>query len=234
MRAPVFVLALLALGASDPLRAQTTADATVALVAPPATAPLHRADAGGTNANAVVLGPGDVVRITVWRRPELSGEFLIAADGSITHPLYRAVTVGGVPLDAAEERVETFLKRFEETPQFVLEPLLHISVSGEVMRPNLYTVGPGTAVTQAVALAGGPSVIGRRDRVVVVRAGKAITVDLSRLDVGGSQMPIRSGDQIFVERQRSVFREFIAPAITLTGSAAAILTVVLRANHGSF
>src|SRR5690349_4287754 len=36
----------------------------------------------------VVLAPGDSVRVVVWRKPELSGDFIIAPDGSITHPLY--------------------------------------------------------------------------------------------------------------------------------------------------
>src|SRR5215218_6153155 len=38
---------------------------------------------------AVSLSPGDSVRITVWRKPEFSGDFIVAPDGTISHPLYR-------------------------------------------------------------------------------------------------------------------------------------------------
>src|SRR5205807_6485967 len=49
-----------------------------------------------------VLTPGDSVWIMVWRKPEFTGEFAVAADGSISHPVYRAVVVGGVPLATAQ------------------------------------------------------------------------------------------------------------------------------------
>src|SRR5205814_4955267 len=70
-----------------------------------------------------VLAAGDVIRIEVWRNKELSGDFPIAADGSITHPLYRELKVAGVPLPTVEQQVRTFLSRYESNPSFVLFPL---------------------------------------------------------------------------------------------------------------
>src|SRR5205085_1456505 len=67
-----------------------------------------------TSNEQVVLAPGDSVRLVVWRKPEMSGDFIVAPDGSITHPLYRAVRVGGVPFATAEANVRTFLARFEQ------------------------------------------------------------------------------------------------------------------------
>src|SRR5437016_2136635 len=52
----------------------------------------------------VVLSPGDAIRIIVWRNAELSGEFTIAPDGSITHPLYREIKIAGLPIPQVEER----------------------------------------------------------------------------------------------------------------------------------
>ena len=52
--------------------------------------------AAGQQAPAVfTLKPGDMVRVTVWRKPELSGDFRVLADGSIAHPLYQAINVTG-------------------------------------------------------------------------------------------------------------------------------------------
>ena len=70
-----------------------------------------------------VLTPGDSVRIQVWRKPEFSGDFVIAPDGSVSHPLYRSVRVAGVPFATAEANIRRFLSGFEENPQFVMEPL---------------------------------------------------------------------------------------------------------------
>ena len=119
------------------------------------------------------------------------------------------------------------LEKYEANPQFVVEPLLRVAVGGEVRLPNLYNLAPETSVSQAVALAGGATERGHRDRVRLVRAGSDIVVDLRRADITGAGMPIRSGDQITVERTSAVFRDYIAPTIGLLGGIASIMTVVI-------
>lgn len=177
---------------------------------------------------AMLLRAGDAVRITVWRKPELSGEFVVAADGSLTHPLYRTVRVTDVPFSAIEQRVQTFLARFEENPQFVVEPLLRVTVGGEVARPNLYNLRPETSIAQAVALAGGATERGRADQVHLFRAGTRRMLDLMNPESEAGRLPIRSGDQIIVGRRRAVFREVVAPVMTVIGAVAAITNVALR------
>lgn len=179
----------------------------------------------------IVLRPGDALRITVWRKPELTGQFTIAYDGSIAHPLYRAVRVTGMALPALEGRLRTFLEQYEETPQFVLEPLLRVAIGGEVARPNLYTLGPETSISQAVALAGGATERGHPDRVRLTRRGTTRTIDLTNTEAGSSQLPIESGDEIVVERRRAVFREVITPVITIIGAAAAVTTAIVRVRE---
>ena len=107
-----------------------------------------------------VLAPGDSVRIVVWRKPEFSGDFVVAPNGSITHPLYRSVQVGGIPFATAEANVRRFLARFEENPEFVMEPLVRVAISGEVERPQVFAVRPETSIGEAVARAGGSTVLG--------------------------------------------------------------------------
>jgi protein involved in polysaccharide export with SLBB domain len=175
--------------------------------------------------DATLLQAGDVVRITVWRKPELSGEFVVAPDGSLTHPLYRTVRVTDVPFPTVEQRVLTFLARFEENPQFVVEPLLRVSVGGEVHRPNLYNLRPETSISQAVAIAGGATERGRSDEVYLFRAG---TQQVLNLTTAGGRLPIRSGDEIMVGRRRAFFREVVAPVIGVIGAAAAVANVVRR------
>src|SRR5262245_22714288 len=116
-----------------------------------------------------VLTPGDSVRVQVWRRPEFSGDFVIAPDGSITHPLYRTVRVGGVPFATAEANIRRFLSGFEENPQFVMEPLIRVAISGEVTRPSVFATRPETTIGEAVARAGGATQNGARNRVRIIR-----------------------------------------------------------------
>ena len=185
----------------------------------------------------VTLSPGDSIRITVWRKPEFSGDFIVLADGSIAHPLYRAVRVGGVPFTTAESNVRTFLARFEQDPQFVVEPLIRVAVSGEVGRPQVFAVRPETSITEAVAQAGGPTANGKRDRVRVLRKepnGGQREFMISLLEPSPTSLiRVQSGDQIVVDRKRSFFRDIFLPALGVLGSAASIYLVIDRANSNN-
>lgn len=183
-----------------------------------------------TSTQPVMLRAGDAVRINVWRRPEFSGEFAIGDDGSITHPLYRAVRVLGIPMAALEERLRSFLTQFDATPAFVVEPLLRVTLAGQIARPNVYTLPPRTTMAQAVAVAGGPTERGLLSAVQLVRDGEMMMLDLTRADATLTQMPIRSGDQILITPTRSVFREVVAPTMTVIGAVAAVVSVVMRSS----
>jgi len=174
-----------------------------------------------------VLTPGDSVWIVVWRKPEFSGEFAVAADGSISHPLYQAVTVGGVPLATARATLRAFLGKFDQEPQFVMVPLFRVAVEGEVNRPSVYALSPETTIAEAVARAGGPTQFGRLDRVRLLRGGVSgghtqLRLNLKDPETGVAQMPIRSGDQIVVERGPSIFSQVILPAVTVIGALASV------------
>jgi polysaccharide biosynthesis/export protein len=180
-------------------------------------------------ADAAVLQPGDLVRITVWRKPELSGEFELTADGSIDHPIYQAVQVTDVPLPEARRRLHGFLTDWEAEPRFVLKPLFRVAVGGEVQKPNLYSLAPEVTIAQAVAAAGGVTERGRLNRVRVLRAGGDFTVDLTRSDSPLALQTVRSGDQIIVgKRSAETFRDYVAPAGTIAMAAISLINILLR------
>src|SRR5688572_13312428 len=161
------------------------------------------------------LQPGDLVQITVWQRDELSGEFTVAPDGSLNHPLYRQVTVTGVPATQIEDRLRSFLSAYEANPQVVVQPLYRVTVAGQVMRPDIYNLPPGTTISQAVNLAGGATENGKRDDVRLYRSVNETRLDLTEpADLG---MPVQSGDQIVVRDKSSGFslRSTILPLIQI-------------------
>ena len=181
----------------------------------------------------ITLAPGDSVRIVVWRKPEMSGDFIVAPDGTITHPLYRAVRVGGIPFGTAEVNVRNFLARFEQDPQFVVEPLLRVAVSGEVGRPAVFAVRPETSIAEAVAQAGGPNQFAKRDHVRVLRKDtsggqREFYVSLHEAEASSAAARVHSGDQIVVERRKSLFRDIILPGLSVLGSVASIYLVIDR------
>lgn len=183
---------------------------------------------GTTNAGSQGLSPGDQLRITVWRKPEMSCDCVVAGNGSIVHPLYREVQVVGVPLLTVEDRLRIFLTRYEQNPQFVIEPLVRVVVGGEVRAPNIYSVPPETTISQAIALAGGPTDRGVLRSVKVVRERQEISMDLSRPDADAGVLQVRSGDQILVDRRGRSALEYISPVTSSIAAIAAIVSIIVK------
>ncbi len=181
-----------------------------------------------TAASTEGLNPGDQIRIVVWRNVELSGDFTIAANGTITHPLYREVQVTGLPLSAVEDRLRTFLTRYTTNPQFVILPLVKVIVGGEVRTPNVFSVPPETTIAQVVVMAGGPTERGAVDHIRLLRGGQEITVDLSRPDADAASVQIRSGDQILIPRKSNIFRDYVGPVASTVAAIASIVSIILR------
>ena len=177
-----------------------------------------------------VLRPGDVLRITVWRQPDFSGEYPINPDSTVAHPLLQAVRVAGVPLSVVRTRLREFLLAYEQNPRFVVEPLYPVVVAGEVHEPGLVSLPRGTPVSQAVARAGGPTERGRLDRVTLLRGGRSYSLNLLSEDQRTAVMPIASGDQIFVGRRGNfnVVRDVLSPVASLTAAVAAFLAYSRR------
>jgi len=172
-----------------------------------------------------VLRPGDMLRLNVWRHAELSGDFLVAPDSTVVHPLYQRVQVAGVPLPVVKERLRALLVTYEQGVEFAIEPLFAVTVAGEVRQPNLYRLPQGTTFAQAIAQAGGPTELGRLDRVHVIRRDSAMVIDLARNYSRYERLPIASGDQVLVARRSdsNFLRDVLYPLASLTAAVAAVL-----------
>ena len=177
-----------------------------------------------------ILRIGDALRITVWRQPEMSGEFVVAPDGTLVHPVYQAVTVAGAPLPVVEERLRSLLVTYDQDVRLVVEPLFPVTVAGEVRQPNLYRLPQGTTFAQAVALAGGPTELGRLDKVRVIRRDSTMVINLGSKYSRYEALPIASGDQVFVARRSSFnfLRDVLYPVTSLTAAVAAVLAYSRR------
>ena len=121
--------------------------------------------AAQTDTTAAVR-PADLVRLSVWRMPEFSGDFPVAPDGTIQHPLLTEVRVVGRPREEVRRQLREVLLRYENDPQFVFDYLYRVAVTGEVRLPNLYSLPPETSLSQAIAAAGGLSEFGRINDVI--------------------------------------------------------------------
>ncbi|MDB4875804.1 MAG: polysaccharide export protein [Gemmatimonadetes bacterium] len=180
---------------------------------------------------SVVLAPGDFLRVSVQGRPDLSGDFVIAPNGSITHPLLREITAAGVPMPQLEQRLRTFFARYLAEPAFVISPMMHVFVGGAVRSAGNYIAPPGTTLDQAVLLSGGVVEDAERGQLLLVRAYERTVVDLT-VDSGrqGAAL-VRSGDQVYVPQQRHVMRDVIIPTIMVLGALTGIVNLVVTLSR---
>jgi protein involved in polysaccharide export with SLBB domain len=192
-------------------------------------APLHaQTPAIPAMVSDLVLNPGDAVKITVWQKPELSGEFTVSADGRVADPFYMDVMVAGIPFATAAERVRTHLAQYEVNPRVLVEPLFRVAVTGEVRQPNVYGLRPETTVAQAVMLAGGPAERGHSNKVTLHRNQQTIRIDLSAPQSDRALMQVRSGDIIIVPRRTAVIRDVVGPISSVTTAVVSIAYLLTR------
>lgn len=161
-----------------------------------------------------VLGPGDVIRITVFQNPDLTLETRVSENGAISFPLIGQVPVGGLNVSEAEKKIAKLLRDggFVLQPQVNILPLQvrgnQVSVLGQVNRPGRYPLDVANAtVTDVLAMAGGILQQGGADTLILVgtRSGKPFRqeIDLPSIFLSGKtelDLPIAGGDTIYVHR----------------------------------
>lgn len=186
---------------------------------------LAAAPAAAQDTTAAVR-PSDAIRLSVWRQPEFSGEFPVAPDGTILHPLLAQVRVVGRTREQVRAQLLDVLRQFDREPQFVFDYLYRVAVVGEVRLPNLYNLAPETTIGQAVAAAGGFSEFARLDQVRLLRGGREIVLDLRNPSPEVAEMRIRSGDQIRVPRRGAGWRDVVSLGASIVAAIASVAAAV--------
>lgn len=121
------------------------------------------------------LGPHDHIKVTVFRQPDLSGQFALDGEGSVALPLVGNIRAGSLTTRELEDEIERRLQAqgYLVNPQVGVEPLKHRSfyVLGEVRRPGSYEYRNGISVINAVALAGGYTYRANTSQASIERGG---------------------------------------------------------------
>ena len=131
-----------------------------------------------------VVGPQDVLSITVWDQPDLSGKFTVESDGSFTFPLIGRVIAGGMTLRALEGQLRQKLSDgYFKNPQVSVAVEFYRSqrvfVIGEVRLPGAYPLTGDMTLIEALARAGSTTAEAGGEAVVVrAPVGKTTTAPL--------------------------------------------------------
>ena len=167
------------------------------------------------------LRPGDIIRLQIWREPDLSGEFPVDETGAVVLPRLGPVTVAGESPDSLKARLVRAYEGFLNHSSINVTLLRRLQILGAVRNPGLYPVDATMTVADAIALAGGTTSQGSPNRIELVRGGERLAGRLSRnTTIIGSQ--IQSGDQIFVPERSWISRN----TGVVIGAISAVLAVV--------
>lgn len=172
------------------------------------------------------LHPGDVLRIVVWQEPELSGDLPVNAEGKLQHPLYEDLQVTGVPLSQVQENLRTFLTRYRDSPQFSIEPLIPVVITGEVTEGGVLTLSAGVTLARAMTLAG-PTKNARYDRARLIRDRQTYTIDFNDPEADWARATVRSGDHIIVQPRLNILRDVVGPVTGMMGAVTSMITFML-------
>ncbi|MGA9378847.1 MAG: polysaccharide biosynthesis/export family protein [Phormidium sp.] len=158
------------------------------------------------------LGPGDVLAISVPRFPELSVQAAVGPEGNIILPLVGNVSVRGLTLEEATEKIRSGYNKFVIDPIVTVglaaQRPVQISVTGEVARPGLYGLAVLPRVSTALLTAGGSTTQADLRQVLIRRFlvdGSFIEqrVDLFTPLAAGEPIPdlrLEDGDAVIVPK----------------------------------
>jgi polysaccharide export outer membrane protein len=126
-----------------------------------------------SSSDSYVIGPSDVLTITVWKEPTLSGNMLVRPDGMISLALLGDVQAAGLtPLQLADQ-IATKLKKYIQEPNVsVVISQIHSKVVyllGEVVKRGPVEMTPGMTLLEAVSSAGGLTDFANSKKMYILR-----------------------------------------------------------------
>jgi len=184
--------------------------------------------AGPASQADYIVGPQDVLSITIWDQTDLSGKFTVEADGSFAFPLIGRVKAGGLTL----KQIEAELRR-RLAPDYFKNPQLTVAIDtyrsqrvfvvGEVRTPGTYVLTGDMSLIEVLSRAGSATAFASGE-VIVVRVADgeapgrpllpnedatstAMRVDLKELQSGAllKNIALRDGDTIYVPRAETIY-----------------------------
>ena len=195
-----------------------------------------------------VVGPQDVLTVTVFGEAELSGKYTVEQDGTFTFPQIGRVKGGGMTLRGLELELKAKLADgYLKNPQVAVAienyRSQRILVIGEVRSPGEYQLTGEMTLLSALARAGSTTPAASRE-ATIVRAKKnpkegddpteILKVDLGDLQAGNMTLNIalRDGDTINVPKAQSVFvaGQVKAPGAYAVDPGTTVLQVVSLAG----
>lgn len=156
----LIVMTCYTLGCAPRTNTFVEAEAAAAAVSPP-------------DQEKYLLGPEDVLEVSVWKEPDMTKQLVVRPDGKISYPLIGEIPAAGRTVKQVQEEISKKLEKFvtdaSVTVILLKTQYYKLYVTGKVNKPGEYLVGRPTTVLQALAMAGGLTPFASPTSIKVVR-----------------------------------------------------------------
>lgn len=151
--------------------------------------PVKSAGESTETSGSYIIGPGDLLDISVWKDESLTRTVVVLPDGRISFPLIGRVMAAGRTLADIRQDMEGRLARY--VPDVVLSldvkqvNSLIIYVLGRINNPGRFILNTNINVMQALATAGGINPFAKKDEIKIFRhnGGKTTIFSFDYSDV---------------------------------------------------
>jgi polysaccharide export outer membrane protein len=185
-----------------------------------------------STAQEYLVGPEDVLAVTVTNQPSLSGKFTVVADGTMTYPLLGSVQVGGMSLQAVRRELtarlaDGLLKNPIVTVALDQAVSQHVFITGEVRQAGRYPLSGRTTLLETLLKAGVLPQTAKATDILVVRssgnvettAPTVIHVSFDALQRGDASqnVTLEPGDIVFVPKGESSIPVYVMGLVKSPG-----------------
>jgi polysaccharide export outer membrane protein len=159
---------------------------------------------------AYTIGVTDVLRISVWKNPELEVVVPVRPDGKVSFPLLDDVQAEGLKVIELKDVIARELVEFIVAPDVTVIVVemnsQFVSVLGAVVHNGRVTITRDLRVMEAIALSGGFTTFAKKSQIRIVRRGKNGEESEYRFNYDaylkgrapGSNIVLKNGDTIIV------------------------------------
>lgn len=210
-----------------PVRTRMSLLLTLVLTMVPFSGLLSQTSRAPASTVDVAAQPGDKVRVKIYREEELSGEFVVPEDGIVVFPKIGSVSVNKMSTDSLHNLLIAQYSKSLRDPAIEVTVLRRVNVVGSVRSPGFYYADPTVTVKGALALAGGVTPEGNKNKLDLLRAGQHTAVSLSNMGTIADS-PVQSGDQVSAPEKSWLSRNTALVVSGVTGLALVLVTIIRK------
>jgi hypothetical protein len=141
--------------------------------------------------------------LTVQGEQALTDTFVVGtgAELILPPPTTGSLSLKGVLRSELEPKLTEYVARFRNSPVVRAQPLLRLSIQGEVAKGGIYAVPADAQLADALMAAGGTTQFAKANEVTIERNGKPFWKG-SAFDTDLDVLGLKDGDQIVVGSKR--------------------------------